>query len=76
MPILFGDSTNCSRLIYWGILLDMYVDDTGTEYTFGRLNKFGTGKKPQDLVLKSTGKNIAPNYIRPYAICRTPSFII
>jgi hypothetical protein len=30
---------------------------------------------PQDLLLKSTGKAIAPNFIKPYAICRTPSFL-
>ena len=30
---------------------------------------------PQELVLRSSGKKIAPGFIRPYAICETPPFV-
>ena len=30
---------------------------------------------PQELILHSTRMHIAPNFIRPYAICLTPAFL-
>lgn len=75
MPILLADATDCSRLLYWGILTKVMIGDNSTRYSVRGLKKINGLHSPQELILKSTGKPIAPNFIRPYAICRTPSFI-
>ena len=76
MAVLLGDATDCSKLIYWGILTKIQIGEEGTNYTVDHLRRFAKQRKPQELVLRKSGKNIAPNFIRPYALCRTPSFIV
>ncbi len=75
MAILFGDATDCNRLLYAGDLERVKIGDRQTEYTFSSLRPLDDGHKPQDLYLRSTGKRIAPVFIRPYAICHTPGFL-
>ena len=75
MPILFGDAADCSQLIYWGVLTEVRVVGDGTEYSVDRVRKLSPSLSPQDLVLRSTGKAISQGFIRPYAICKTPSFL-
>ena len=75
MPVVFADASDCSRLIYWGILSDIVIEDTTTQYSVKQMAKIKGLHSPQELLLRSTGKAIAPNLIRPYAICRTPSFL-
>jgi hypothetical protein len=74
-PILLGDATDCSKLVYWGLLTEVEIEGNSTRYTVDRLRPLPGEHTPQELVLRSTGKRIAPNYIRPYAICRTPAFL-
>ncbi len=73
--ILFGDAADCSRLLYWAVLTNMQFDESSTVYTIDRLRKLKGERVPQDLVLRSSRKNIAPGFIRPYAICLTPPFL-
>jgi hypothetical protein len=75
MAVLLGDATDCSKLVYWGLLTGVEVDSTGTTFTVDRLRQFRESHTPQELKLRSTGKRIAENYIRPYAICVTPAFL-
>jgi len=75
MPVLFGDATNCSRLLYWGVLTDVQIHDGGTRFAVDCVRKLGGKHAPQELVLRSSGKKIAPGFIRPYAICETPAFV-
>lgn len=76
--VLFGDAADCTRLIYRGRLaavsLPPEADDT--HYTVDSVTPLPPGHSPQELVLESTGETIAPSFIRPYAICRTPSFLV
>jgi hypothetical protein len=59
------------------LLTDIQVNDDKTSgYTVDRLRKIGGKRAPQDLVLRSTGKNIAPHFIKSYAICKTPAFLL
>jgi hypothetical protein len=78
MPVLFGNADDCSQLSHWGLLTNVQVndDDKISEYTVDRLRKIGGKRAPQDLVLRSSGKNIAPHYIKSYAICNTPAFLL
>jgi hypothetical protein len=76
MPVLFGDARDCSKLLYWGILTSVDVRDDGTtRYQVDQLRKLTGRRSPQELTLRKTGKTIAPNFIKPYAICQTPTFI-
>lgn len=75
MPVLFGDASDCSRLLFWGLLIHVQVRDGSTSFTVDRLRRIPGERAPQELVLRSTGKTIAPNFVRPYAICFTPSFV-
>jgi hypothetical protein len=74
-PVLLGDATDCSRLEYWGLLTAVEIDGESTRFTVDRVRPLPGSHTPQQLVLRSTGEHIAPNFIRPYAICHTPAFI-
>jgi hypothetical protein len=74
-PVLLGDATNCSRLEYWGLLTAVEIEGEATRFTVDRVRPLPGSHAPQELVLRSTGEQIAPNFIRPYAICRTPAFL-
>jgi hypothetical protein len=74
-PVLFGDATDCSRLEYWGLLTGVEIKDKATSYIVDRVRPLPGSHTPQELVLRRTGEHIAPNFIRPYAICRTPAFL-
>jgi antitoxin HicB len=75
MPVLFGDATDCSRLLYWGLLTDVHVQDGLTRFAVDKVRKISGKHAPQELVLRSSGNKIASGFIRPYAICKTPSFV-
>ena len=75
LPIVFADATDCSRLLFWAIIKRIDTVADGTRYAFERLRPIPGRHAPQELVLLSSGKRIAPNYIRPYALCRTPAFL-
>jgi hypothetical protein len=76
VPIVFSDSRDCSALVRWAVLREIRIGpDVITTFRFARLAPM-RGHSPQELVLRSSGKHIAPGFIRPYAICRTPPFLI
>lgn len=75
MPILIGDATDCSKLIYWGILTRVEAGKQTTLYTVDYLRRVSGDHSPQELLLLSTRKHVAANFIRPYASCLTPEFI-
>lgn len=75
LPVLFADAKDCSRLLYWGFVESISLLDRKTEYRVDQLRALHGRHSPQELVLRSTGKLIAPGFIRPYAICATPRFL-
>jgi hypothetical protein len=76
MPVLFGDAArDCSRLLYWAVLTDVRLEGDGTHFAIKELRKIKGRHTTQELVLRKTGKTIAPRFIRPYAICVTPKFL-
>jgi hypothetical protein len=75
VPILFGDANKCSRLVYWGVLRNISFRKKRTTYTFENLQRIPRGHKTQELWLSKQNRKIAPRFIRPYAICRTPEFL-
>jgi len=75
LPIVLADAKDCSRLLYWGLLVDLKFIGGDTSYTVDRLRPFRGEHVTQELVLLSTKKTIAPRFIRPYALCVTPQFL-
>lgn len=74
-PLILGDATDCSRLEYWGLLTRIEVEEDATHFVLEHVRPLPPGHTPQELVLRNSGEHIAPNFIRPYAICRTPGFL-
>lgn len=75
VPVILGDAKDCSKLLYWGLLVRIEIKQSITEYEVDRLRSVREGHTPQDLVLASSGDNIAPGFVRPYALCHTPEFL-
>ena len=75
LAILFADAADCTRLHYWALLTVIRLSERGTEYRFESLTPIRHTATPQDLVLAETGASIASGFIRPYALCRTPTFL-
>lgn len=74
MPILLSAAEEESGLIFFGILESIAIDPSNknTTYSFSDLRRIPNPKPLSSLTLRSTGKPISNNYIRPYAICTTP----
>jgi hypothetical protein len=75
VAVLFGDATQCTRLVYWGRLTAIDVGVSDTHYTVFPVCSLGRVRSTQELVLESTGEPIAEGFILPYAIVRTPDFL-
>ena len=75
VAIVFGDATDCSRLVYWGLLTAIDVGEADTHYTVFPVHPLNSDRSPQELILRVTGEPIAPGFIRAYAICGTPEFL-
>ncbi len=82
MYVVFASAEQTEDLIYWAKLEDIKIEadgnnDLATTYRFSGLTPFSTPlPKKSFLVLKSNGRSISTGFIRPYAICRTPSFLL
>lgn len=77
VPVIFAAADTGGGLLYRAFLTDVEVNDTEatTTYKFVELKPID-GKHPKSsLRLKSTNRPLSDDYIRPYAICFTPSFV-
>jgi hypothetical protein len=81
LPIIFASAEITDRLLYWGIVTGIWTAEDeetrpGTRYSVARLRRV-PGELPLSyLRLRSSGKQLSANFIRPYAICHTPDFIL
>ena len=73
-PVLFSDSRRCANLVFWATIVELKVSDVETTYRFKGLKGL-RDCFTQDLVLCSEKRNIAPHFIRPYALVMTPDFL-
>ena len=81
LPVIFAFAERTRKVRCWARITDIKIaqatDGTvKTTYSFDKLTVFPDKRYKKNLVLKSTGKNISSNYIRPYAICVTPEYIL
>ncbi|MCD4843208.1 MAG: hypothetical protein K8R25_01850 [Methanosarcinales archaeon] len=77
MPILFSAADTNSGLIYYGTLTSiiLFEIENKTKYYFENLTKITIPKPLSSLYLKSSKNPLSDSYIRPYAICLTPSYL-
>jgi hypothetical protein len=73
LPIVFADARKCTRLFAWGTL-DKLVVNGSTKFTVTQLYSVG-GANRESLNVLSTGASIPASHMRPYVICKTPSFL-
>ena len=71
--VFFSDAVRVGSLIYAALLHDVDIVDGETKVTVEELRRIGN-RKSNELKVKSTGKPISENDIRPYRICDTPEF--
>ncbi len=76
MPVIFASADTTDRLIYSAMLKDVKLNelDSTTTYEFADLQRITSQHPLSSLRLRSTNRPLSDNYIRPYAICHTPSF--
>ena len=75
MIILFSAAEEESGIIYIAELDRLKIDEKEKEktiYSFGGMIRLFNARSLSSLVLKSKQRNLSDNYIRPYAICKTP----
>jgi hypothetical protein len=76
MPVILSDAAyNAENLLLWGLLQKIEIDGERTIVQFNAVKRIPGKHHRTELILRSSGKSIAPQFIRPYAICRTPGFL-
>jgi hypothetical protein len=77
MPVVFASADLTDRLIYYATLKDVEINesDLTTTYEFTGLQQIASHLPLSSLKLRSTNRALSDNYIRPYAVCLTPSFV-
>jgi hypothetical protein len=73
VPIVFAPAEGTAYLFAWALLDKVVVGEETTEFTFSDLRLIKS-RKPKSLLVKdSEGEPLDSQFIRPYAICRTPA---
>jgi hypothetical protein len=75
MPLIFSGAEASTGLIYWGLIDAIEVNDGTTTCRYSDLQPIDPPRPLSALRLRSTGRSMSEDYIRPYAICHTPDFI-
>ena len=76
VPIIFSAAERDSGLIFYARLDAVEVDEAGTTYEVSGLRSLADALPLSSLTVASSGSPLPDSYIRPYAICRTPSFLV
>ena len=81
MPVIFSAAEKDSGLIYFGMLTKIELNDgqsdkPQTTYWFTGLTRLDDFRPLSSLTLLSTRKPLSDKFIRPYAICYTPAFLV
>lgn len=77
MPVVFAPADATDELLYQAVLSNVVLDEANstTSYEFTDLAPVEGDPPLSILRLRSTNRPLSENYIRPYAICYTPSFV-
>jgi hypothetical protein len=77
MPLIFSAAEDDTGLICWATINDITIDeeDRTTTCTYLNLKAITPARPKSSLRLRSTGRPLSEDFIRPYAICHTPAFL-
>jgi hypothetical protein len=75
MPLIFSGAEASTGLIYWAVIDAIEVNDGTTTSRYSDLQPIDPPRPLSALRLRSSGRSMSEDYIRPYAICHTPDFI-
>ncbi len=77
MPLVFSGAEKDTGLIYWATVDDITINEESrtTACTYSNLRTITPHKPKPSLRLRSTGRPISEDFIRPYAVCHTPAFL-
>lgn len=76
LPIVFAPAEATDPLFGWALLENVAVDIKSTTYSFIGLRRFENPRPRKDTLKKRRdGKSLGKEFIRPYAICRTPRYL-
>jgi transcriptional regulator with XRE-family HTH domain len=75
LPVIFAPAEATRHLFAWA-LLDEIVPDEESAYTFSGLRLFDPQPLKATLKKASDGEPLDPWFIRPYAICQTPDYLL
>ena len=71
--LLLSHAEEKSGIVYGAVIESIKIDEEkNTLYSFSNLSKLKNPKKLSNLILKEGDKQLSDDYIRPYAICKTP----
>jgi hypothetical protein len=71
LPLIFAQY---APLTFWAVARDITIGQSTTDYQFAHLAPLH-GRRRSDLVVASTGAPLPDEFIRSYAIVRTPDFL-
>lgn len=76
MPIIFSGADVHTGLFYWAIIEEIILNgEKGTACSYSNLREITPRRKLSELWLRKGNRQLSDDFIRPYAICRTPSFL-
>jgi hypothetical protein len=76
MPVILSDAAyNCEHLQLWGIIRELILGEGGTTIHLTDIQRVRGYHRRTELIRRKNDQRIAEHFIRPYAICRTPSFL-
>src|SRR6266404_6196161 len=75
LPLIFAPAEGTFHLFGWAVLDEVVADDTST-YTFSELRLFDPQPQKSTLKKASDGEPLGKWFIRPYAICQTPDYLV
>ena len=78
MPIVFSGADRATGLFYWAQIDDVQIDYEKRQTTcrYSRPREITPSRPLSVLWLKNGNRPLSDNYIRPYAICLTPTFLV
>lgn len=75
LPIVFAPAEDTRHLFAWALLEEVLPSKT-TSFTFSQLRPFKKRPRKTSLRRARDGQPLDGKFIKPYAICRTPTFLL
>lgn len=77
MTLLFSAAAVGKGIIYWAVIDAITIDDETrvTKCSYSQFQPVTPARRLSTLRLRNGGRPVSDDLIRPYAICRTPTFL-